>query len=389
MRDPPQDYDPGPELALLDNEAFYNTRLGPWLSGLVAQTFMMGVLTFQCYLYWETMASKDLKRNRWLVLFMFLTGIFQSGTGFELLYDTFIVGYGNIAHWNHFGWTFAYQSGWTALIAMVAQIFFLHRCFSITRSRALVVLCGVGILLSFSAGVATSVGLFRTQYFTRSNTPLPAVIVWLTATALTDVTISAVLIFKLWATKACFRSTDRMLSRLIKLAFETAGLTTLVAICHLFTLLFAMYNRAVAHVFFHFIIAKMYSHSVMVTLLDRRKITGLNEDHSTVDMTSHSLEFGANTEPTIPTRRYSSSTQKSTFLASALRSPGDAALAKSAKIVRYDRPRRGSGVTATPSCSDVSLDVYEVGRGSAGFVVDEDEEGGVGWKIARRNGSVV
>ncbi|TFL07875.1 hypothetical protein BDV98DRAFT_588323 [Pterulicium gracile] len=373
MRDPPQDYDPGPELALLDNEAFYNTRLGPWLSGLVAQTFMMGVLTFQCYLYWETMASKDLKRNRWLVLFMFLTGIFQSGTGFELLYDTFICPATTDFPIPQFGWTFAYQSGWTALIAMVAQIFFLHRCFSITRSRALVVLCGVGILLSFSAGVATSVGLFRTQYFTRSNTPLPAVIVWLTATALTDVTISAVL----------------MLSRLIKLAFETAGLTTLVAICHLFTLLFAMYNRAVAHVFFHFIIAKMYSHSVMVTLLDRRKITGLNEDHSTVDMTSHSLEFGANTEPTIPTRRYSSSTQKSTFLASALRSPGDAALAKSAKIVRYDRPRRGSGVTATPSCSDVSLDVYEVGRGSAGFVVDEDEEGGVGWKIARRNGSVV
>jgi hypothetical protein len=55
----------------------------------------------------------------------------------------------------------------------------------------------------------------------------------------------------------------------MRLAFETAAFTTVVAVGNLIASFFAKSNTA--HLFFQFIIGKMYSHSVMVALLARKK----------------------------------------------------------------------------------------------------------------------
>lgn len=285
-------------LQQIDNQHFYNVNLGPFIAGLAFQMFMMGVLTLQCWTYFETMSSKDSRWNRWLVGIMLFTGAFQTATDFEILYDSFVTGYGRIGYWNKYNWTFTYELGWTALIALIAQIFFLHRCFLVTKSYIFLVLCGIGAAVAFSAGVAASVGLIEAAYYTRTDMILAPGITWLIATALTDMAISAVLIVKLRNTRTSFRSTERMVSKMIRLAFETASLTSLIAILNL--ILYAGFGKKNSiHLFFQFTVGKMYTHSVMVTLLARSKIRGKDSENNNIHVVSESLRsrFHSNHSP--------------------------------------------------------------------------------------------
>lgn len=61
---------------------------------------------------------------------------------------------------------YSYEIAWTALIALIAHIFFMHRCFVITRSYAFLVVCGIGAGVAFTAGVASTIGLLRSKYYT-------------------------------------------------------------------------------------------------------------------------------------------------------------------------------------------------------------------------------
>lgn len=194
-------------LERIDNQGFYNMNLGPFIAALAFQMFMMGVLTLQTWTYYGTMAAEDTRRNRWLVGTMFFLGAFQTATNFEIMYSTFVSGYGRVLYWDNFQWTLIYEIAWTALIALIAHIFFMHRCFVITRSYAFLVVCGIGAGVAFTAGVASTIGLLRSKYYTRSHMVIPQATTWMVSSAATDVAISAVLIVKLRNTKTSFPST--------------------------------------------------------------------------------------------------------------------------------------------------------------------------------------
>lgn len=287
-------YNESETLQRIDNQTYYNLNLGPFLAGLAFQMFMMGVLTLQCWTYFQTMAATDSRWTRWLVGIIFFTGSFQAGTDFHILYDSFVTGFGRILYWNEFHgyqWTFTYEFFWTALIALIAHIFFLHRCFIVTRSYLLLVAGGMGAAFSFAGGIATTVYIFRAGYYTRTEIALVPFILWLLATSITDVSISAVLILKLRRTRTILRSSERILSSLMCLAFETAALTSVVAILNLITYAgFGTKNSI--HLFFQFTIGKMYSHSVMVTLLARAKLrTHAEADESATTYSTPRITF--------------------------------------------------------------------------------------------------
>lgn len=47
------------------------------------------------------MAAEDTRRNRWLVGTMFFLGAFQTATNFEIMYSTFVSGYGRVLYWDN------------------------------------------------------------------------------------------------------------------------------------------------------------------------------------------------------------------------------------------------------------------------------------------------
>ncbi|KAJ7649813.1 hypothetical protein FB45DRAFT_886067 [Roridomyces roridus] len=205
----------------IDNQHFYNVNLGPFLTGIAAQIFMMGCLTIQMWKYFE---------------FFWLTLKRHS----QLLYNAFIVNYGQVIRWNRYGWTFIYEPAWTAVIAAMTQAFFLQRCWTVTKSIWLAVAGVVGILLSLGAGIATSAGLVSRPYYTETSQVFVQVNIWLIASAVTDVGISVIL----------------------------NPLTSLIATVDLI-LYITMSKENTVHLAVQMVVGKMYNHSVMVTLLAR------------------------------------------------------------------------------------------------------------------------
>ncbi|KAJ6545044.1 hypothetical protein DFH09DRAFT_1172533 [Mycena vulgaris] len=256
-------------LELANNQHFFDVNLGPFLSGLAAQMFMMGCLTLQMWKYFEDHTS-DSRSTKIFVVVLFSASTLQSITDFQLLYSAFVTGYGRILYWNKYGWTFIYEPAWTALIAGMTQGFFLHRCWTVTRSLALVATGGLGIVVSFGAGIASTAGLIKVPYYTETSQIIVQVTTWLIATAITDVGISIILVMHLKKMKTGFKQ-EKMLSRIVRVTFETAALTSVIAIIDLL-LYITMGKNNTIHLAFQLVVGKTYNHSVMVTLLARTKI---------------------------------------------------------------------------------------------------------------------
>ncbi|KAJ7467018.1 hypothetical protein FB451DRAFT_403429 [Mycena latifolia] len=255
-------------LEQINNQHFFDVNLGPFLTGLSAQMFMMGCLTLQMWKYFEDHSS-DTRATKIFVVVLFLASLFQSATDFELLYSAFVTGYGRILFWDKYGWTFIYEPAWTALIAAGAQGFFLHRCWIVTRSRVVFVAGGLGIAISLGAGIASSVGLAKAPYYTQTSLVIVEVTTWLIATAITDIGISIILIMHLRKVKTGFKKYT--LSRIVRITFETAALTSIIAIIDLLLYITMGKNNAV-HLAFQLVVGKTYNHSIMVTLLARTRI---------------------------------------------------------------------------------------------------------------------
>ncbi|KAJ7472780.1 hypothetical protein FB451DRAFT_1250681 [Mycena latifolia] len=256
-------------LELINNQHFFNVNLGPFLTGLAAQMFMMGCLSLQMWKYFEDHGSDTLGTKTYVVV-LFLASAFQCATDFQLLYDAFVTGYGRILYFNKYGWTFFYEPAWTALIAALAQLFFLQRCWTVTKSPWVVGAGGLGIAISLGAGIATSAGLVKVPYYTSTSQVIVQATTWLIATAVTDVGISIILVMHLRKMKTGFKK-EKTLSRIVRVTFETAALTSVIAIVDLL-LYITMGKHNTIHLAFQLIVGKTYNHSVMVTLLSRTKI---------------------------------------------------------------------------------------------------------------------
>lgn len=61
---------------------------------------------------------------------------------------------------------FSFGPAATVLTGLFAHMFFMHRCFVITRSYTVLVVCGMGAGLAFSAGIASVVALVQLKYHT-------------------------------------------------------------------------------------------------------------------------------------------------------------------------------------------------------------------------------
>ncbi|CAK5279990.1 unnamed protein product, partial [Mycena citricolor] len=146
-----------------------------------------------------------------------------------------------------------------------------HRCWTVTHSYTVVVLGGLGLLVSLSAGVATSVGTMARPYYTQTSNVVVQVTTWLIASALTDLGISIVLIAHLRKMRTGFKRTEKTLSKIVRLTFETAGLTSAIALVDLLLYL-TMSKVNSIHLALQLIVGKTYNHSVMVTLLARSNI---------------------------------------------------------------------------------------------------------------------
>ncbi|CAK5274523.1 unnamed protein product [Mycena citricolor] len=208
----------------------------------------------------------------------------------QLMYNAFVSSYGDILHWNRYGWTFTYEPAWTALIAALAQGFFLHRCWIVSKSigigrgrtgnhgftrcghrldcgsRCSSILHGDFNCHRPGHDMADSHCHPRSRHFHRFDHPSAQDEDWFQEDGKTSFSISR-----------CARSPipplsqEKTLSRVVRVTFETALITSLVALVDLL-LYVIMGKRNSIHLAFQLVVGKTYNHSIMVTLLSQTRI---------------------------------------------------------------------------------------------------------------------
>ncbi|KAJ7626946.1 hypothetical protein FB45DRAFT_1029321 [Roridomyces roridus] len=134
-------------------------------------------------------------------------------------------------------------------------------------------------------------GLAERPYYTETSRVIVPVNIWLISSAVTDLGISVILVTHLNKMKTGFKHTasttshhyishsypvrsifqEKTLSRIVRVSFETAALTSFLAIVDLLVYI-TTGKENTAHLAFQMVVGKTYNHSVMVPLLARTRI---------------------------------------------------------------------------------------------------------------------
>ncbi|KAJ7439496.1 hypothetical protein FB451DRAFT_1445952 [Mycena latifolia] len=253
--------------------------VGPMVLGLMFQQLLFGIIFIQTYQYFSRYSHRDPMFYLALVGALFVLNILEGAMDFHVIYRTVVLHYGDYAFFDLQTWTMWSEPGITAFAGFLAQLFFMERCVRVTKgSWYVILLLALLLLLSLGSGIAVSVSFFKVKLFSAlAKIPIP-ISFWLISTAVTDMTITIILCVSLYRTKTTFPRTESVISKLIRLSAETSAVTAVVAILNLL-LYFAMLQTAY-HLLPQFSICRVYTLTVLVTLLKRdqlrRELDGLS-----------------------------------------------------------------------------------------------------------------
>lgn len=270
---------------------------GPYVTGIMMQQLFLGVFCVQVYDYWR-MFQTDTIFNRGIVCGLTVLTVLQGVMDYVNLYRCAVTYYGDFTKFDEQDWSLFWEIGVTALIGTVAQIFFLERCFSATKNKIVAGIVFLMIMTSLGFGIASSIEFQRIVHLSLVPEIPKPIIGWLTATAVLDVLISAILIYTLLRVKTPFRKTEAVITKIIRVTAETSTVTASIAVINL--VLYLALPGLAYHLLPQLIMGKMYAISVMITLSSRKD---LQEIMSSPPTTSYyeSTRGRAQTNGSIPT----------------------------------------------------------------------------------------
>jgi len=212
-------------------QAHFGALTGPFPIANILQFWLMGILSVQYYDY-IIHYKKDPKWLQCLVASVVVLNIFHSITTMFHLYHAWILNFGNYIFLLTVPWSQIAQGWEVAIITSIVQSYFAYRCYIVDRS--LLVLFVLGILIVASAVGNFGAAIYATMILNESW-KLPLLLPWLQASnwlpAACDVGISVVFALQLRAAQRGFNeATDNVLNRLLRMALETASVTSILAV---------------------------------------------------------------------------------------------------------------------------------------------------------------
>lgn len=260
------------------------------------QQLFLGVFCVQVYDYWRIFPN-DTVFNRITVAFLTVLTILQGTMDYINLYRNTVTYYGVFAKFDEEDWSLWWEIGVTAIIGSVAQVFFLERCYSATKNKIVLAVVGTVIATSLGFGIASSIKFQQIINLSAvPNIPVP-IVGWLTATAVLDVAISAILIYSLMRVKTPFRKTEAVITRIIRVTMETSSITASIAVINL--VLYQALPGKAYHLLPQLVMGKMYAISVMVTLSSRKDLQNIMSSPPTTSF-YESTRGRAQTTPSLP-----------------------------------------------------------------------------------------
>lgn len=252
--------------------------LGPMLIGIMIEQFLLGIICYQAVAYFRYHFSSDTSFCRSIVACLVVSTILLGILDFTTLYYRLIWEYGDCEKFDIMDWMLWMEPSLTAWVAFVTHIFYIFRCWTVTRSPAICIFLGVVALNSLASGINVAITCFSVGRLSQLPRVVVPSIIWFALTSACDACIAVVLVIYLWRRGSVLRSTDAMISRLRRMSLETGSLTAICALLNL--IIFGFTPQTGYGMAAQYSISHSYTLSVLYTLLGRQDLRNILHDGS-------------------------------------------------------------------------------------------------------------
>ncbi|KAJ7927381.1 hypothetical protein B0H13DRAFT_2312586 [Mycena leptocephala] len=274
-----------------------NTTVGAMLIGVMVQQSLLGYIFAQGCSYYK-FKDRDSQLYRYLVAALLAFSALEAAMDMHVIYRTMVTHYGEYGFFDLQTWSMWAEPGVTAVVGLLAQLFFAERCWKTTKKSWMVFVVLTFLLaLSLGSGIAVSISFFKVRLFSElGKIPIP-ISFWLISTAVTDIIIAGILCVGLYGARTSVKRTETVLMKLIVLSVETSSCTAICAILNL-VFYFVLKNTAY-HLIPQFSLCRVYTITVLFTLLQRDGLRNDLDAHTFHDFVSQVAFRETQVRPTI------------------------------------------------------------------------------------------
>ncbi|KAI0796329.1 hypothetical protein BC629DRAFT_287478 [Irpex lacteus] len=245
----------------------------PIFVGTIFNVMLYGIMILQTYLYFTIYKGDHIWMKAYVAL-LFVCDSINCAFDIALVYIPFIQQFGNQNALANATWLSAADPAMTGIIACFVQLFFAWRIKVLTGSWPLVLVITAFSITQMFGGLGTGIGMRTVPEYTQFQRLQVIVIIWLAASALTDMIITISLVGYLRMHRTGFASTDDAINRIIRLTVQTGMVT---AVCAVVDLICFLVTPNGLHLAFNIPLSKLYTNSLMSSLNSR---AGWGYDHT-------------------------------------------------------------------------------------------------------------
>jgi len=245
---------------------------GALLLGAFFACCFSGIVTVQSFLYMK-LYPKDTARTKVMVCAIWFLDTLHTCLIIASIWNYLIPHFGDMPRVDFIPWTVSMSIAVTAILTIIVHCFLAQRIFRLTNKdwRITAPILVLAVLRLCAACVTTS-EMLRLQSFKAFYKQFRWVFtLGLSLSSSADILITISLCYKLRTSRTGSRGMDNVIDSLVLYTFENGSLTGAGTVLSMICWLTMPYNRLFLGL--HFIIAKLYANTLLVTLNTRRNLS--------------------------------------------------------------------------------------------------------------------
>ncbi|KAI6155754.1 hypothetical protein BKA82DRAFT_4082463 [Pisolithus tinctorius] len=247
----------------------YDQILGPLLIGILFNTYLYGIVTYQFASYYRA-DFNDRFAVKCVVAFLLVLDTVHSIALIYMVWAYMVTNYTNPTALQYFAWPYPFTPIGTALAALVTQIFLGDRIYRLTHNKVIYGIVITMALPAFGLGMACGIE----AWFIHVLADMPRInglaTAWIVMQVIVDTFLTVTLSIILARAKTGLPTTDGVLRRLIRGAIQTGVFAIIFSLGDLIT--FLLLPNANFYGMFGIPVGRIYSNTLLDTLLVREKL---------------------------------------------------------------------------------------------------------------------
>jgi len=246
--------------------------LGVILVCLIIAAYFYGMSSSQVYIYYDRF-PKDPWTYKLLVAVTWLVDSLHTAFISHTVYYYTVTRFGDytsLAQTPVF--TFNVEIGLVSLLALIVQLYFAHRSWSIDRSSWPVALAiGALALVQFGFGVAeVAVSFMKVKSFDTLWNYTWLTTVWLSISGVADILITVSILYSFYQNKTAFAEDDGWMTKILMYGLHSGAFTVIVTVINL--VFVAAWKHNLVYAGMTYILGKVYSNTLLY-VLNRRPVS--------------------------------------------------------------------------------------------------------------------